>query len=214
MTDPWNERADAYRTSKVFTEGPDLELMAEWAAPYATALDVATGGGHVARRLREAGLTVTSSDPAPGMQPDVVCSAEDIPFADASFDVVTCRRAAHHFSDIAQAVRELGRVAKSAVLLQDAVWTSDEIEEAERLRDPSHVRHYSEAEWRELFAGAGLAVVEVQAFEELLDMDSWLARTNCEGATADRVRELLAPVTRGSDWVYDYRVYRTEKQPG
>ena len=33
-----------------------------------TALDVATGGGHVARRLREAGLQVVSADPAPGMQ--------------------------------------------------------------------------------------------------------------------------------------------------
>ena len=38
-----------------------------------TALDVATGGGHVARRLREAGLQVVTTDPAPGMQPDVVC---------------------------------------------------------------------------------------------------------------------------------------------
>jgi hypothetical protein len=105
----------------------------------------------------------------------------------------------------------MARVAKSLVVLQDAVWTSDDVEEAEKLRDPSHVRHYSEAEWRELFADAGLTVVEAPAFEELLDMDAWLARTTCEGETADRVRELLAPVTRGSDWIYPYRVYRAEK---
>ena len=47
-----------------------------------TAIDVATGGGHVARRLREAGLEVVSCDPAPGMQPDVICFAEELPFAD------------------------------------------------------------------------------------------------------------------------------------
>ena len=91
MTDAWNERAELYRTSKAHSEGADLDLFVEWAAGARTALDVATGGGHVARRLREAGLEVVSCDPAPGMQPDVICSAEHLPFADASFDVVACR---------------------------------------------------------------------------------------------------------------------------
>ena len=64
-----------------------------------TVLDVATGGGHVARRLREAGASVVTTDVAPGMQPDVVAPADHLPFADASFDVVACRIAAHHFPD-------------------------------------------------------------------------------------------------------------------
>ena len=69
MTDVWSERAEAYRESDAHRQGRDLELFVEWAEG-ATALDVATGGGHVARRLREAGLEVVTIDPAPGMQPD------------------------------------------------------------------------------------------------------------------------------------------------
>ncbi len=108
MTDVWSERAEQYRTSDAHREGPDLDLIVEWADGARTALDVATGGGHVARRLREAGLEVVSSDPAPGMQPDVVCRAEHLPFADGSFDVVVTRVAAHHFDDVAAGGRRDG----------------------------------------------------------------------------------------------------------
>ncbi len=148
MTDVWSERAEQYRTSDAHREGPDLDLLVEWAAGARTALDVATGGGHVARRLREAGIEVVSCDPAPGMQPDVVCRAEHLPFADDSFDVVATRVAAHHFDDVAQAVAEMARVAAGTVLIVDNLFMGDDVEEAEKLRDPSHVRNYSEAEWR------------------------------------------------------------------
>ena len=73
MTDIWNERAEAYRTSQTHASGDDLDLVVEWCEPAegVTVLDVATGGGHVARRLREAGAEVVTVDAAPGMQPDV-----------------------------------------------------------------------------------------------------------------------------------------------
>ena len=66
MSDPWSERAQMYRDSKAHSEGADLDLVVEWAAGLESAIDVATGGGHVARRLREAGLQVVSCDPSPG----------------------------------------------------------------------------------------------------------------------------------------------------
>ena len=74
VTDVWSERAEAFRESAVHREGADLDLLVEWCepGPGVQALDVATGGGHVARRLREAGCDVVSVDPAPGMQADVV----------------------------------------------------------------------------------------------------------------------------------------------
>ena len=55
MTELWDERAQAYRDSKTHAEGADLDLVVEWCAPGPgrKVLDVATGGGHVARRLRE-----------------------------------------------------------------------------------------------------------------------------------------------------------------
>ncbi len=192
MTDVWSDRAQAYRESDAHREGPDLDLLVEWAAGARTALDVATGGGHVARRLREAGLQVVSCDPSPGMQPDVICRAEELPFADASFDVVACRVAAHHFSDVAAAVRELARVSAGRVLIVDGLHMGEQVEEAERLRDPSHVRNYSEAEWRAFLEDAGLRVEAVETFRRPIELEPWLARTGCEGADAERVRELLA----------------------
>ena len=90
MTELWNERAEAYRTSATHASGDDLDLVVEWCEPAegVTVLDVATGGGHVARRLREAGAEVVTVDAAPGMQPDVIAPADHLPFADSSFDVV------------------------------------------------------------------------------------------------------------------------------
>ena len=197
MSSVWDERAAAYRESEAHRDGPDLDLLVEWAAGAGTALDVGSGGGHVARRLREAGLEVVSADPAPGMQADVQAAAEHLPFADASFDVVATRVAAHHFADVAAAVSEMARVAADRVLVVDNLFMGDAAEEADRLRDPSHVRNYTEAEWRALFAGAGLTVVDVQRVDRLIRFGPWLERSGCAGADAVRVRELLADRIEG-----------------
>jgi SAM-dependent methyltransferase len=188
----WDERAEAYRESQEHREGWDLDLIVEWAAGAGTALDVASGGGHVTRRLRATGIEVVSCDPAPGMAPDVVCPAEDLPFADASFDVVACRLAAHHFQNVEAGVGEMARVASNLVLVVDNLRMGDADEDANRLRDPSHVRNYSEEEWHALFAGAGLDVVEARTLERRIELEPWLARTGCAGENAARVRELVA----------------------
>ena len=197
MSDVWTAMAELYRQSEAHREGPDLEVIVEWSSGARTALDVATGGGHVARRLQEAGLDVVTTDRSPGMEPDVICPADDLPFADGSFDVVCCRLAGHHFQDLAGAVREMARVAKDRVLVVDNLYLGERAEEAERLRDPSHVRNRSEEEWRALFGQAGLDVEEVRRFERPIELQPWLARTGCEGEEAERVRELLADRIEG-----------------
>jgi ubiquinone/menaquinone biosynthesis C-methylase UbiE len=191
MSDVWGARAQAYVESDAHSQGEDLERLVAWAAGAETALDVATGGGHVARRLREEGTQVVTADPSPGMNPDVICRAEDLPFADGSFDVVACRTAAHHFADVPAALREMARIARAKVLIVDTEFMSDEIEQAEALRDPSHVRNYTEEEWRGFVEGAGLRVESLEHFEHSFDLAAWLARTGCEGADARRVVELL-----------------------
>jgi SAM-dependent methyltransferase len=204
MTDIWSERAEGYRTSESHATGDDLETLVDWceAGEGKTALDVATGGGHVARRLREEGATVVTSDPAPGMKPDVICRAEDLPFADGAFDVVVSRIAPHHFEDIRAAVAEMARVSSRLVVIEDTLYLSETQEEAERLRDPTHVRSYTEAEWCAFLTGAGLEVERVAFFEKLHTLDEWLARTGCEGDEAVRVTELLGPqlVDDGTAW--------------
>lgn len=198
MSDLWSARAQAFRESDVHRAGADLDLLVEWAAGARTALDVATGGGHVARRLREAGLEVVSCDPAPGMEPDVVCHAEDMPFSDGSFDVVVCRRAAHHFGDVAAAVGEMARVSRRLVLVEDLLYDGEPAEEAHRIRDPSHVRSYSEAEWRALFESAGLEAEAVELFPgRAIPYGPWLDRVGCTGEEAGRVPELLGERVEG-----------------
>jgi SAM-dependent methyltransferase len=193
MSDVWSERADAYRTSAIHAAGEDLDLVVAWCgpAPGVTVLDVATGGGHVARRLREAGATVVTSDPAPGMGADTTAPAERLPFADASFDAAACRLAAHHFADVVAAVKEMARVSRDRVVVCDNTFVSEVSEEADRVRDPSHVRNYGIAEWESFFELAGLEVVEERHLSRPLEIEPWLARVGCTGEDARRVRELL-----------------------
>jgi SAM-dependent methyltransferase len=204
MTDVWSDRAEGYRTSESHATGDDLETLVLWCEPAVgtTALDVATGGGHVARRLREEGCTVVTSDPAPGMEPDVICHAEDLPFADGAFAVVVSRIAPHHFGDIRAAVAEMARVSSGLVVIEDTLYVSEQQEEAETLRDPTHVRSYSELEWKQHLEGAGLEVERVAFFQKRHALEEWLARTGCVGEEAQRVTQLLAPllVDGGKAW--------------
>jgi SAM-dependent methyltransferase len=194
MMDVWSQRADAFRESPTHREGPDLDLLVEWCepAPEVKVLDVATGGGHVARRLREEGCTVVTVDPAPGMKADVVAPAEHLPFADGSFDVVTCRIAAHHFPDIRAAVAEMGRVSNQLLVIEDNVFRGEHVEEAEKLRDPTHVRCYSEEEWKALVTDVGFEVEQFEYFPRRQSVDAWLARVDTPPDVAAQVRELLA----------------------
>jgi SAM-dependent methyltransferase len=194
----WDERAQAYRDSETHRAGADLDALVAWCdpGPGVAMLDVATGGGHVADRLRALGCEVTTSDAAAGMDPDVVCPAEALAFPDGSFDAVACRIAAHHFADPARAVAEMARVSRRLVVIEDTLFTDPRVEEAERLRDPTHVRSYTEDEWRGFVAAAGLRVTDCAVFDKRHPLEPWLARTGCSGETAARVRALLAPWTR------------------
>ncbi|MCZ7669473.1 MAG: class I SAM-dependent methyltransferase [Chloroflexi bacterium] len=90
--------------------------------------------------------------------------AENLPFSAASFDVVTCRIAAHHFEDNGCFLSEAARVLKSGAFLAlvdnvvpgsrrrgkkaDVVRAAGAYLNAlEKLRDPSHVRCFSMEEW-------------------------------------------------------------------
>jgi len=215
VTHTWDERAEAYRTSAVHAAGLDLDLVIELCEshPGLKALDVATGGGHVARRLREAGVEVVTVDPALAMHPDVVASAESLPFPDGSFDVVVNRLAAHHFASIPAAVGEFGRVTRGLVVIEDHRYTDEQTEAAEQLRDPSHGRSLSEDEWREQLGWAGLDVDRVEHFDMELDFESWFARTQTPADSQNQVRELLAPrtATDGLTWTSPILILRARK---
>jgi SAM-dependent methyltransferase len=211
----WDSRADAYRRSLTHATGDDLDAVVDLCNPHAGVkiLDVATGGGHVARRLREHGAEVVTCDASPGMEPDVVTPAEQLPFPDGSFDVVVSRIAAHHFDDLGQAIGEMVRVSSRVLVIEDMLYRTEAEQEAEKLRDPTHKRSLSTEEWHELLESGALEVEQELFFSKTHEFDEWLARTGCEGADAVRVRELLVPFTSedGSTWSNDYIVVKARK---
>jgi demethylmenaquinone methyltransferase/2-methoxy-6-polyprenyl-1,4-benzoquinol methylase len=136
--DLWSERAERYRAATEHASGDDLALLVEWCAagPGRKVLDVATGGGHTARALREAGCVVVTVDSAPGMLPDVVSRAEALPFADDSFERVVSGHFYGHL-DAAQRAAFLGEARRIApeLVLVDASRAHSEVDEdwSERL---------------------------------------------------------------------------------
>jgi hypothetical protein len=85
----------------------------------------------------------------------------------------------------------MARVTADRVLLVDTEFMGEEVEQAEALRDPSHVRNYTEVEWRAFAEAAGLRVEDVRHFEHTFDLAAWLARTGCEGEDGERAVALL-----------------------
>lgn len=194
--DGFGDRAEAYLHSEVHREGSDLETIAGWVGERDGVLDVASGPGHVARRLIRAGCTrVMALDPEPNMarlarsveenMAVTVGRAESLPFSAASFSALTCRVAAHHFGDVGVFLRESVRVleAGGTLVLVDTVAPEKReldrwINRVERWRDPSHVRSYRPGEWKRRIRAAGLVVRDVRRSSRRLDYDAWIARQN------------------------------------
>jgi ubiquinone/menaquinone biosynthesis C-methylase UbiE len=192
--------AAAYVESPLHAAGEDLDRLLAWGAARRAdrVLDVATGGGHtalafagIARRVVAYDLTEPMLAAArahvrgrgAAIVEFVAGDAGDLPFRDESFDVVTCRTAAHHFADVAAAVRQIHRVLRpgGSLLLQDILGHDDAasaafILEVEKRRDPSHVRSYRAAEWKAFLRAVGLTVMEDAVISKLREWNEWTGR--------------------------------------
>ena len=140
----FGDHAQNYVTSSVHATGEDLDTLVRLAAPKPddVVLDVGTGGGHTALRLAPQVQKVVATDITDRMldaarafitpQADNVtfeiADAQDLPFEDATFDLVTCRIAAHHFEDVYEFVLEAARVLKPGgrLVVQDQYTPDDE----------------------------------------------------------------------------------------
>lgn len=179
----FNQQSDCYGKSHILADTSDVEAALRGvAAPKSgKALDVATGGGHTALWLARHGWEVTAGDIAVRMLENArkLCAdagfqietrsfpAEEMPFTDGSFNLVTVRVAPHHFSSPEKFVQESARVLKPGghlMVIDGCVPDNDPETEAwlhrvEKLRDPSHGRFLSRRGWEDLVRGTGLTVV-------------------------------------------------------
>jgi ubiquinone/menaquinone biosynthesis C-methylase UbiE len=212
----FGSHAQNYVTSRIHAEGEDLNIILRFASPQPehVVLDIATGGGHTALKFAPHVKQVIATDitqpmldaaaafitPQAGNVTFQFADAEDLPFDDNTFDIVTCRISAHHFTDIFKFVLESARVLKpgGVLVVQDHDAPLDEraheyMDAFERLRDPSHVRVYSEAEWRSTFLDAQLEVTQVDtSFTHDAAFLPWAERIGCTPDVIERLTVMMA----------------------
>jgi len=215
----FGSRAEAYLNSALHARSPDLDalvaLMNSW--PKARVLDLGCGGGHVTFNVAPLVREVVAYDLAPEMLDLVERAAkerrldnvttqqgavESLPFEDASFEVVLSRFSAHHWRDLDAGLREAARVLKpggmfsvvdtvtSGIPLIDTYFQAIEL-----LRDCSHVRNYSRAEWEAAIARAGFLSASVSPFRLRIDFSSWVERMNTRRLQIEAIRALQTTVS-------------------
>jgi ubiquinone/menaquinone biosynthesis C-methylase UbiE len=207
--------AEHYATSRIHAEGESLKRLVELIEPRAEwrALDVATGTGHTAMALAPLVAEVIATDMTPRMLEVAAglaqkrgikniafqeAEAEKLPFADASFDLVTCRIAPHHFADVPRFVTEVKRVLKPQGIFglvdnigPDSLKASAQLDIIEKTRDPSHARLLSAGEWLQLLRGNGFVVRHSEVLDKDMDLDGWADRMSASAEVKKKLATML-----------------------
>lgn len=233
--------ASAYATSSTHSDATalaDLVAILELDGSEEV-LDIATGAGNLALAVAVHASRVVALDITPAMLAQtadrarklglmnlevIEAPAENLPFPNASFDVIMVRTAPHHFADIAASVSEMSRVVRPTgkVLIVDTTAPEDdaldaELNKLEKLRDPSHVRNYRPSEWREMLSKVGLEVIyernATHALGKRLVFSDWTSRMQVSDENtavlrawflegSEGLRRLLDVIEAGSDFSF------------
>jgi ubiquinone/menaquinone biosynthesis C-methylase UbiE len=212
----FDPQAQAYLTSKVHAEGPDLALardrVAQVLAPDAQALDIGCGAGHLSFTLAPLVARMVAYDPSASMLDTVSRHAaerglpqietrqglaEKLPFPDASFQLVATRYSAHHWMQLESALCEMRRVLQPGgwLLLIDVEGhatplVDTHLQAMELLRDRSHVRNHSAQAWSQMLADHGFTLLEHQHWPLRLEFTSWVERMRTSALRIEMLRAL------------------------
>lgn len=214
--DVFSQRAAFYVTSQTHGDVSQLEGLVALTAPEADwwVLDVGAGTGHTALAFaphvaRTVGVDLTYEMLAQARllqqarAQDVTWllgDAEALPLDDASFDLVACRRAAHHYVHIERAIDEMVRVLKPGglALIDDRSVPEDDAVDAlmnqlDIWHDHSHVRQYRASEWTAMLQAKGLLVDHLEMYLQHRPLTTFAHGASAEDVTA--IRERLAAAT-------------------
>ena len=199
VVDQFTRQATPFANAASMRDEEALRLLVEFSHAGAadTVLDVACGPGLVvgafAKLVRHAsGIDLTPAMIEKAREHAAALSLTNVdwhvgnvaalPFPDRSFSVVVSRFAFHHFVDPLAVLREMTRVATrpGRVVIADVAASDDPARAAafnrmERLRDPSHTRALTLAEWRRLFADAGLPAPRETCYDVRGELEGLLA---------------------------------------
>ncbi|MEA3337408.1 MAG: methyltransferase domain-containing protein [Chloroflexota bacterium] len=218
----FGRRARMYVDSRAHTDPVVLNRLIALTQPQPDwrVLDVATGTGHTAFAFSPHVLEVVGIDITPQMLDLAeelaleraianvrfrLANIHHLPFDDETFDgegfdLVTCRRAAHHFRDIHEALSEMVRMLKPGglLLIDDRSVPEDSyidsiMNRLDWLHDESHVRQYRPSEWQAMLAKAGCQVQVVESYERIRPLSSLTADVSAENVAA--IDELLKDMT-------------------
>lgn len=212
----FGQNAQSYVESSVHRKGASLARLVELAPPQPDwrVLDVAAAIGYTGYAFAPHVAHVWTTDitdemlalarqeaDARGLTNVTVeyADAEALPYEDGRFHLVTCRIAPHHFGDIAQFLHEAARVLRpggSLAVVDNVVPDGvggDYVNAFEKLRDPSHGRCLSLAEWVAGFAAAGLTVTHQETLQKQLHFEFWAKRHNPDTQRYLRALLLHAP---------------------
>ncbi|OIJ15196.1 SAM-dependent methyltransferase [Anaerobacillus arseniciselenatis] len=209
----FTKNAEKYVLSKSHAKGEDLSLLADWLQPQSNwlVLDIATGGGHVAKTLSPHVKQVFATDITKEMLANtqrhlneynnifyIMADAENLPFLNDTFDVVTCRIAPHHFPNTSNFINEVTRVLKrnGLFLMIDNVTPKERnlaefMNRFEKLRDESHARCLSTEEWRELFSTSNLLEVKSNTRKKTYPFSNWVERTANDQQQINKVIQFI-----------------------
>jgi ubiquinone/menaquinone biosynthesis C-methylase UbiE len=207
--------ADEYAKSEVHAKGESLSLLVDLVEPRDDwhALDIATGAGHTAMAIaprverviatditRQMALKASELALSRGINNMDVCmaDAESLPFRDSGFDLVTCRIALHHFSDVPRAVSEAARVLKPGAVFgldDNIVIEGGPAEEYynsfEKIRDPSHNRVYTLLELKSILENEGMDVVSTGQVSKEVEFQDWTNRQHVNDRDKERLMSML-----------------------